>query len=118
MPSYSEWLKSTASTAPELRALAAEHQQARRLVVLRIEDLLASDHWGVYRQHLDALIAQETALLETIQAQILGDAVGDELAKLKGQAREAKGRRDGLAQARNLPDELLGEKKSLPDSPA
>jgi hypothetical protein len=113
MPSYSEWLAAQSATAEAAAPLATLHQQTRRLVIVRMEDLLASDDWGVYARHLEGLIQEAAATLAALQAQILGDAAGDDLARLKAQAKYAQGRLDGLQEARGLPDRLRAGNETL-----
>ena len=119
MPSYSEWLDAHPPRLATDQERLLDQRRAQRVVELRMEDLLAADDWGVVALHLDGMIADAVANLEAIQLQILGEAVGDELARLKANARYVQGLRDGLQQARALPARLRsgapepGQKKPL-----
>ena len=79
----------------------------QRVIGLRMEELLASDDWGVYRQHLQGLVEADRQALAAISESILSyHSVGEHLVLLKFQASTLRGRIAAFEEALALPEHL------------
>jgi hypothetical protein len=111
MPSRSEWDQRQATRAhqPERRATLEAERRAQTFVSIRMDDLLASDDWTIFRKHLEVIRAQYDALMASATERILGDALGDELMKLKLERAGWDGLVKGIDLALLMPEHLKAQ---------
>lgn len=115
MPSREEFRQRQVLRAhdPERRATLEAERRAQSFVSIRMEDLLASDDWSIYRKHLEVLRGQYEAAMATHAERILGGTFGDELLKLKLEHAKWAGAVEGLTLALTLPSSLQTQAASV-----
>jgi hypothetical protein len=94
---------------PERRATLQEERRAQAFVSLRMGDLLGSDDWGLFEQHLAVIRATHAAALAEVEGRILGDALGETLLKLKLEHTRLAGLIAGLDLALGFPATLRAQ---------
>lgn len=106
MPDYSEWQDFLRRQVPE--AARAEHARVAQVITLRMEDLLASDEWGVFTAHVQALVEEVEATL-SIATDGLAEAVGTDAERLRLQAAKARGMAQAYRTVLALPEQLRAQ---------
>ena len=108
MPTLSEFrdYQAAKGQAPERRAALQSERRAQAFVALRMEDLQSDDGWTVYRKHLTVIREAYTASMTAAETRILGDALGEELLKLKLERTKWAGVVEGINLALLLPEQL------------
>lgn len=103
---YSDVLAARAEKAAAVAAVRQTHRETLQAVAVRLEDLLTDDAWGVYTTLLEQTRATAQAQLDALQEQILGDAVGEDLIRLKLHAAYCRGELEAFRVALALPAQV------------
>jgi hypothetical protein len=110
MPDYSEVIAARERQEAERRA---EHVQQRRMLTIvrtKLEDLLSSSDWDVYRTHVEALAERDAAQLAQTQELVLtGALVGDDLLRQIQLCQYLRGRADAFREALGVPDSIRNQ---------
>jgi hypothetical protein len=116
MPTLEEFRKRQAEkggSVADRRAALESERRAQSFVSIRMEDLLASDDWGIYRKHLEVIRESHASRAADLEAQILGPALGEELVKLKLDRAALNGVVVGLTFALAMPDQLRAQAAAI-----
>ena len=104
----------TATSRGPSPAEAAAHDQARRLVVVRMERILAADDWTTLKLHIeDGFRSPAQAALDIEREKLeRGELVGDEAAKTSLRIRLLRERLDTIDQILALPQFVVDAGKA------